>query len=110
MGRSWNTSGQCAGFGQLAYVDDFGDAVLKLDVNGQILQICDSWEIIQGRTDMRIDAYHVQEYYDAVISSIFDYINHEHPESLNIDQIKNEVLPEFWRVWREKGIVTDDYR
>jgi hypothetical protein len=89
-------------------LDEHEDATISLEVNGQTHQVCWSNEYIQGREHLGLGSYHVIEFYSAVVKLVFDRVKNDSPAYLDIDQIKAEVLPPFWRGWKEIGLVDDD--
>lgn len=89
-------------------LDEHEDAIINLEVNGQTHQVCWSNEYIQGREHLELDSYHVFEFYSAVVKTVFDRVKTDSPAYLDIDEIKVEVLPPFWRAWKQTGRVADD--
>lgn len=84
-------------------IDDWGDAVIKLEINGVTHQHCDSWEYIQGQA--RLDSFDVLDFYVAVVKHVYGMIKEDSVDYINLETIKDAVMPAFWNAWRKRGIV-----
>jgi hypothetical protein len=89
-------------------IDEHDDAVIKLELNGQVHELCWSNEYLQGREHLPLDPYHVIDFYSAVVKSIYELCKTSLPTYLNLNEIKERIIPAFWQDWKEHGLVTDN--
>lgn len=90
-------------------LDDYEDAVINLDLNGQANQLCSSSKYTQGREHLGLTSDHVLEYYSAVIRFIFNQVNSKDVTQLDLTEIENAVIPSFWAAWKDAGLVDHDH-
>lgn len=86
-----------------AELNDWDEAVILLDIEGIDYQLCDSWEYIQGR--VRLGSLDVFEFYSAVIKRVYNLLSNGSVNFIDLEEVKDGVMPVFWEAWKNRGIV-----
>ena len=81
-------------------------ARIYLNVLGNEYAICDSDTLTQGNP--ALDCYSVLAYYTAVIRAIYQHIQANGEEFIDISAIQENVLSDFWAEWKRCGYVHDE--
>lgn len=87
-------------------LDENGDACIYLNVHGNEYEICCGSEFSQHHP--RLDADTVIVYYNALVREVYRCIKANGGGYIDLEAIKEQVLPNFWAVWKQFGFVTGD--
>lgn len=83
--------------------DQRGEAYIYLLVGKTEYKVYTSKDLRQAHPKLPASA--VSAYYTAVIKAIFDVAKAENPAYVDIDAIREDVLPAYWEKWQEAGYV-----
>ena len=86
-------------------MDETGVYYLKLRIGGEEFIVDDSETYTAGRTALK--GQHVAEYLNAVVVAVKDVMFRQRPETLDIEEIMDRLLAEYWSRWQEQGLVDD---
>lgn len=89
-------------------LDDSDMPVIYLETAKQQYLIAHGFEYIHTFGDQGLDASHVSRFYYCVVDEVYDRLQDEPSEYLDISLIMQEILDEFWPEWCAKGYVTQD--
>lgn len=87
--------------------NDNEDICIYLNMLGNEYEICCSTELTQGRP--KLDSYTVIDYYNAVVRAVYQQIQTEGGNAIDMEAIKARILPDFWREWKCAGFVDEDF-
>lgn len=79
---------------------------LKLKIGAEEFIVDDSDTYTSGRTGLK--EYHVAEYLNAVVVAVKEIMFRGRPETLDIEEIMDRLLAQYWSRWQEQGLVNDD--
>lgn len=86
--------------------DKSGNAYIYLLLGDNDCPICNSREFTRNHPGLR--AKSVSKYYAAVIKAIFSHLKDQADIFVDIDEIRKDVLADFWPAWVAAGYVTGD--
>lgn len=81
---------------------------IYLEVNGQTHEVAWSNFYWQGNEHTRLDSYHILGFYNAVVQHVYQLIQSEKPEFLDLTAIQDQMIEGYWKSWYAKGIVDRD--
>ena len=87
-------------------MDAHGVYFLKLKIGEEEFVVDDSETYTAGRTDLK--GQHVAEYLNAVVVAVREVMFRNRPETLDIEEIMDRLLAEYWSRWQEQGLIGDD--
>lgn len=87
-------------------MNERGTYYLKLKIGNEEFIVDDSDTYTAGRTDLK--AHHVAEYLNAVVVAVRDVMFRNRPEMLDIEEIMDRLLAEYWSRWQSQGLVNED--
>ena len=87
-------------------MNDQGVYFLKLRIGNEEFIVDDSDTYTSGRTELK--GYHVAEYLNAVVVAVREIMFRSRPDALDIEEIMDRLLAEYWNRWQEQGLVNDD--
>ena len=87
-------------------MDEHGVYFLKLKIGAEEFIVDDSGTYTAGRTELK--GYHVAEYLNAVVVAVKNVMFTQRPDRLDIEEIMDRLLAEYWNRWQEQGLVNDD--
>lgn len=87
-------------------MDAQGVYFLKLRIGNEEFIVDDSATYTSGRTELK--AHHVAEYLNAVVVAVKEIMFRNHPQTLDIEEIMDRLLAQYWNSWQEQGLVNDD--
>jgi len=87
-------------------MDEQGVYFLKLKIGNEEFIVDDSATYTSGRTELK--AHHVAEYLNAVVVAVKETVFRNRPEALDIEEIMDRLLAEYWNRWQNQGLVNDD--
>ena len=78
---------------------------IYLEVNGQQHEAAWSNFYWQGNEHSRLDSYHILDFYNAVVRHVYQLMQTEKPEFLDLTAIQDQLIEGYWKSWYENGIV-----
>lgn len=93
-----------------AALDDDECAYIYLEVNGRQYETCWCYDYIQGREKMRLNSYHILEFYSAVVHRVYEMYHTKKIDFLDLDELQNQLLEEYWwNYWKTHGVVLGEH-
>ena len=87
-------------------MDAQGVYFLKLKIGAEEFIVDDSATYTSGRTELK--AHHVAEYLNAGVVAVKVVMFKNRPDVLDIEEIMDKLLAEYWNRWQNQGLVNDD--
>ena len=79
------------------------ESVIEFELAGCTFELGNCWEYIQG--EGQLSTYAVSEFYNAVVGRVFEMLEEGPVKFINLERVKDEIMPSFWAKWRECGWV-----
>ena len=88
-------------------INQWEESCMKLEVDGQTYDICDCWDYLQGNE--KLCPYTVLDFYNAVVKKVYEILTAGSVEFLDLEKVKDNVIPPFWAEWKARGWVRYDH-
>lgn len=84
-------------------LNDRDDAVILLNLEGSDYQLCNGREYIRDQVHLR--SLDVLEFYTTVIENVYSMLSEGPVDFIDLEAVKDAVIPTFWEAWKNRGIV-----
>ena len=91
-----------------AELNDRDEAVIFLKLGELDFQLCNGREYI--RDQVHLGSLDVLEFYTTVIENVYNMLSEGPVDFIDLEEIKDAVMPTFWEAWKNRGIVDGECR